>query len=136
MPTKINLRCKCADGHGYVHQNWPTICSHHEGELPHIRQFAVGTFNLLLLEPTIYTPPHDREFKEAAKQRGQIGGNHISPLAKVIELNGKAIEAWFYRGGHQDCTIELLSRDTLKEFLGVKSGAEVLVTVEEYEKET
>jgi hypothetical protein len=136
MPTKINLRCRYTDGLGYVHQHWSTICSDHERELPQIRQFAVGTFNLLLLEPKAYAPPHDREFKEVAKQCGQSVGQHISRLAKVVELNGKAVEAWIYRGGHSDCTIELLSRERLKEFLGVKSGAEVFVTVEEYEKET
>jgi len=49
----------------------------------------------------------------------------------VVELNGKAVEAQFYRGGHSNDTIELLSKVRLKELLGIGDGAEVIVVVEE-----
>lgn len=119
---------------GHVGGNWATICSHHENELPEIRQFEKGSFNLMLRTPQTYEPPKDRENKDEARQRGQRDGNHISQLAKVVELNGKAVEARFYRGGHPNDTIELLSKVRLKELLSIGHGAEVIVVVEENEE--
>jgi CTP-dependent riboflavin kinase len=135
MPAKIVLKCTYVEhATGHVGGNWSTICSHHEHELPEIRQFEAGSFNLKLRDPRTYVPPRDREFKEEARQRGQSGGNHISPLAKAVEVNGKVIEAWLYRGGHPDDTIELLSKIGLKKLLDIAHGAEVVVTIEENEE--
>ena len=128
----ITLLCSYRE-HATVHvsSNWTTICQHHETELPDIRVFEPGSFNLTLRKPLTYVPPCDREFKAAARGRGQDGGNHISPLAKVICLNGNSVEAWLYRGGHPNNSLELFSKIRLKEFLRVSAGAEVIVIIEE-----
>ena len=135
MPLKIVLKCTYVENAtGHVGRNWVTICSHHENELPEIRQFEQGSFNLKLRDPQSYEPPKEREYKAEARLRGQHDGNHISQLAKVVELNGKAVEARFYRGGHPNNTIELLSKVRLKELLDIRHGAEVIVVVVENEE--
>jgi CTP-dependent riboflavin kinase len=134
MPRKIKLKCQYREhATGHVGSNWGTICDHHEDELPGIRGFTPGSFNLTLREPRTYVPPRDREFKEKARRKGQSGGNPISPLARVIELNGKPVEARLYRGGHPDDSLELLSPIRLRDFLGVTDGTEVAVIIEEDE---
>lgn len=135
MRRKVILKCGYREHMtGHVASHWATICDHHEGELTGIRGFTPGSFNLKLRDPRTYAPPRDRELKEEARKRGQCGGNHISQFAKVRELNGKPVEAWLYRGGHPNDSLELLSRIRLRDFLGVADGAEVIVIIEEYEQ--
>ncbi len=137
MQRRVILKCVYrGKATGHVSTHWATICDHHESELPGIRNFIPGSFNLILQEPRTYVPPNDHKFREEARHRGQREGNHISPLAKVIELNGRPVEAWLYRGGHPDDSVELLSKIRLKDFLGVLEGTEVIVSIEEHESET
>jgi CTP-dependent riboflavin kinase len=59
-------------------------------------------------------------------------GNYVSPCARVIEINGKAVEAWIYRGGHRDRPIlELVSRNGLAERLSVRDGDAVTILIRE-----
>ena len=134
MSRQITLRCEYREhATRHVSSNWATICDHHDGELPAIREFAPGSFNLTLLDPRKYVPPRDRELKDESRRRGQSGGNHISKFAKIVALDGKPVEAWIYRGGHPDNSIELLSKVRLRDFLGASNGVIVLVTIEEHE---
>jgi hypothetical protein len=136
---RISLHCLYVNGIGSVSSNWDKICADHESELPRIREFKPGSFNLKLIDPQSYTPPGDSEFKDTAKRSGRIFcsgpdvGQHIAPRAKVVEMNGIAVEAWIYRGGLTDVSLELLSQP-LKSLLGVVANTPVDVVILEHER--
>lgn len=121
------LKCQYVNGRGSVSANWENICADHVSELPKIRDLKPGSFNLKLVTPLSYSPPGDINYKELARRSGRQfrsgtdGGQHIAPRAKVIEIKGKAVEAWIYRGGLSDCSLELLSQP-LQPLLGVAAG--------------
>jgi hypothetical protein len=120
----------------HVSSRWAQICADHEEEFPEIRQCFPGTFNIALSEQ--YLPPNEAVLRKQAKMRGQsvgryVDGNHVSPHAKVVEINGKPVEAWIYRGGHLSRPVlELLSRLNLAEHLQLADGAVVNLSIFEY----
>jgi hypothetical protein len=62
-------------------------------------------------------------------------GNHLSPRAKIVAINGKAVDAWFYRGGHQNLPVlELISEHKLATLLDVGDGGAITATVIEVEE--
>jgi hypothetical protein len=71
--------------------------------------------------------------RERGKLVGRYGdGNHLSPTARVVSINGVPIVAWIYRGGHSvDRTLELISRVEIAKLLNLEDGAEVKVVIEE-----
>jgi hypothetical protein len=139
VEPRIVLKCQYVDGIKSVSSNWNAICEDHESELPGIRKLKPGSFNLKLIEPTRYTPPGDLGFKEAAMRSGRSLrsgkdiGQHISLRAKVIEMNGIAVEAWIYRGGLSESSLELLSQP-LQALLGVVAGATITAVVAHHER--
>jgi hypothetical protein len=99
---------------------------------------AKGTFNVGLDVP--YNPPGENKYRLMAVERGKaVGryqdGNHISPCARVVSINGQPVTAWIYRGGHRDHPVlELLSKRELAPFLGVKPGDELRLEIEELDE--
>ena len=49
----------------------------------------------------------------------------------MIEINGKPLMAWLYRGGLPDDVIELLCERKLSAFLALTKGQNVTIVVEE-----
>jgi hypothetical protein len=49
----------------------------------------------------------------------------------VIEINGKSLTAWLYRGGHPDTFLELVSTVKLSEHLGVRHGDALSIVIEQ-----
>ena len=135
----IGLSGRQTTGHGsgYSSSNWEQICADHEMEFPCIRQCFPGTLNVEL--PEIYEPPEQERYKRMAKERGAnqqppwyINGNHVSPRAKVIEINGKAFEAWIYCGGHhRKPVLELISKSKIAQELSLKDHDQVMLLVAE-----
>jgi hypothetical protein len=117
--------------------HWRQICNEHSEEFSRISTCHPGTFNLILTQPKEYAPPGDLQYRIKAKERGKavgryVYGNHLSPRARVIQINGKDVEAWIYRGGHPDSVLELISPDHLAAKLGVKSGDALSLVILEY----
>ncbi len=112
VQQRVTVMGTYSRGYGYASNHWEQICAEHEEEFPQIRQCHPGTFNVRMEAP--YKPPGEDEYRRMARERGQTtgryaDGNHLSPRAKVIEINGKPVEAWIYRGGHDNTSLELLS---------------------------
>ena len=64
-------------------------------------------------------------------------GNYLSPCAKVVEINGREVEAWLYRGGNPKAyTLELISRQKLNELLNIQNGDDLNVVIMEVEEGT
>jgi len=59
-------------------------------------------------------------------------GNHISPRAKVIEINGHHIEAWIYRGGHGHHVLELIARECISSRFDISDGDTVHLRIEHF----
>ena len=89
-----------------------------------------------------YFPPDDLEYRKRAKKRGEPvkryeHGNHLSPRARVIEINGQEIAAWIYRGGNPERHIlELVSAQRLAEHLSIQNGDKLTVVIMEVEEGT
>jgi hypothetical protein len=121
----------------HVSSTWSQICAEHEEEFSTIRSCHPGTFNVAVVGAAGYAPPGDKEYRTKAKERGKsveryIDGNHLSPRAKVIEINGKQVEAWIYRGGHPNSVLELISLDRLADTVCVKDGDTVSLAILEF----
>lgn len=120
---------------GYSSSHWNQICADHELEFPRIHQCHSGTLNVELAER--YEPPDQERYKGMARARGAAlgwyeDGNHISPSAKVIEINGKAIEAWIYCGGHNEKPVlELVSEIRIAHRLSLNDRGEVTLLIRE-----
>lgn len=93
---------------------------------PRIHQMAVGTFNVRLIRPARYEPSDIRALREANGDQ-----SCISQAARVVEVNGRSIEAWIYDGGWPDDTVELLSEVGLAEAFGASPCDKVVVVVHE-----
>ena len=128
-------------GKRFVGDHWQQIINDHIEEFPQIMECCPGTFNIQLTDGE-YKPPRDESYREMARRRGKSvdryeHGNHISPTAKVTELNGIDVIAWNYRGGHfkngmpDNSIMELLSVEKLSDLLSLKNGDSVIVTIEE-----
>jgi len=83
-------------------RNWAQVSADHRDEFASMGRCAKGSFNVLLDAP--YLPPEEDRYREMARERGKsVGryedGNYISPRARVVGINGKAMVAWIYRGG-------------------------------------
>lgn len=124
---------QCEDAHGTVGKQWDRICTQHKDEFPYIRSLKSGTFNVVINENTPYAPPNDARYREMAKDRGlDYGdGNHISPEARVIRVNGTRVQSWIYRGGHGSTALELLSAYPLAEHLRIIPDSHVTIEIEE-----
>jgi CTP-dependent riboflavin kinase len=138
MQRRIVLKGTYVSGCGYASPNWARIRSDHEEEFPKIRLCRPGTFNVWVDTP--YRPPSEDEYRRRARQRGQrdgryADGNHLSPLAKVVEINRKPAEAWIYRGGHGDEFLELVSADQLAHCHALRLGDEVAMVIVEFLEE-
>jgi hypothetical protein len=126
----------------HVSTHWDQIKADHEEEFPQIHLCHPGTFNMVMTDGAPYTPPDDSEYRRRAKARGRPvkryeDGNHLSPRAKVIQMNGKTVEAWIYRGGHRDRPVlELVSRCPLAEHLAVHNGDAVTALIVEVSEGT
>ena len=126
-------------GYESASRNWKTICAEHEDEFPQIHECQPGTVNVILNSP--YIPPEDAKYRQMARVRGQsIGryrdGNHLSPLAKVIRINGKPVEAWIYRGGHRDGRVlELVSSCRVAEQFSLTASDPVTLEIVEFSEE-
>ena len=120
----------------HVSSNWAQICADHEEEFPEIRACHPGTFNVVLANS--YRPPDDDALRQKARARGlsvrrYVDGNHVSPTAKVVEINGKPVDAWIYRGGHGGRpVVELLSRLALADYLRLSDGSSVSLIIVEH----
>ena len=124
---------------GHASTTWPVICSEHTQEFPRIERCVPGTFNVEL--DGEYRPPEDQRWRKSEKKRGApigryIDGNHLSPTARIIKMNGRTCEAWIYRGGHPNTFLELISEANLSELLKLKHGDRVILTVEEMSEGT
>jgi hypothetical protein len=92
MTTRVTVSgiyCNRASRH--VSSTWPLICAEHEEEFPEIHSCYRGTFNITLTEA--YSPPNEFVLRQKAKERGRsvnryVDGNHVSPYAKVVDING------------------------------------------------
>ena len=143
MELSVTLKGRYRAHHsGFASANWKQICTDHEEEFPQIRDCHPGTFNILITGEARYLPPNEHQYRHMAKARGlsvrrYVDSNHVSPCAKVIEINGNAVEAWLYRGGHGDQpTLELLSRKPLADTLCVQDGDELTVRIVEVTEAT
>jgi len=97
-----------------------------EWVFPRIRRMAVGTFNIRLSSPCRYEPSDIPALREANGDQ-----SCISQAARVVEINGRPIEAWIYDGGWPDDTVELLSEVRLAETLAIVPGDRVVLVVHE-----
>ena len=125
-----------AKGFGMVGNPVLAIFAEHAEEFPAIWQCVPGTFNVTLRNPPHYKPPRDDEWKARARRRGDgtgkyRDGNHVSPLAKVVKINGESLTAWIYRGGHQDC-LELLACERISDRLSLRYGMTVTLLIQEF----
>jgi hypothetical protein len=115
----------------------PAAAAAHEEEFPTIHECHPGTFNIILRAGERYTPPGESAYIDRAKARGRtVGryedGNHLSPLARVVEINGKPVEAWIYHGGHNaGAVIELISRVPLAATIGLQDQDIVTLLIDE-----
>ncbi len=127
----------CQHGSRHASTHWEQVCADHEEEFPQIRECIPGTFNMVLADDSLYSPPNESKYRCMAQERGRAvnryeDGNHLSPCSKVIEINNKSVLAWIYRGGHRNARIlELVSRDPLAEYLNIKDGAEITAVIAE-----
>jgi hypothetical protein len=129
MEQSITVNGKyCHQESRHVSTHWEQVCADHEDEFPEIRQCSPGTFNVLITDTLAYVPPGEAEYRSRATERGRSvkryeDGNHLSPRAKMIEINKKPVEAWLYRGGHRSRPVlELVSRCRLVEHFSVRDG--------------
>lgn len=112
---------------------WDSLSGGHAHEFPQIKLCVKGTFNVKVS----YTPPNDEKYRKMAKQLNREDGNHISPCAKITQINNQPINCWIYRGGHvNEDILELLSEKKLSEYLNLKLGDDVAITIEEVEEGT
>ena len=123
-------------GTRHAGDHWEQVSADHAEEFPTIRECVPGTFNVRMASSPTYEPPDDARYRCQARMRGRsVGryqdGNHISPRARVVAINGTQLEAWLYRGGNAPAILELVSRHWLAEALRVKDGAKVTVEIEE-----
>jgi CTP-dependent riboflavin kinase len=126
MNRNITVKGTYSQGSGWVSSNWENICSKHEEEFPRIRHCYPGTFNIKLDSP--YEPPDENNYKQRAS-------NYLSPRAKVIEINGNAVEMWIYRGGHPNTILELVLLCQLAHHLSLCHGAAITATILELSDE-
>jgi hypothetical protein len=122
-------------GIGNASKTWADVCAANEKEFSRIRKCHPGTFNVELADDKMYKPPGDDEYNAAARKRpGARDGNHISPRAKVVAMNGTPVDAWIYRGelrGRGDNIIELLAERPLLD-LTVAPDRTVVLEIEEF----
>ncbi|MBN1550395.1 hypothetical protein JW979_02950 [bacterium] len=132
-------------GKRFVKEHWQQVCNDCQ-EFPQIRECCPGTFNIRLTSGD-YKPPGDEKFREMARKRGKSvkryeHGNHVSPTARVTEINGIEVVVWIYRGGHfrnkmpDNSILELLSIEKLSDLLSLKNGDPVYVDIEEVSEGT
>lgn len=141
MNEKVIVRGKKTRGTRSSTRNWPQICSDHVEEFPQIRQMQKGTFNVALEQGCNYRPPGDSKYEQMARDRGNSvnrygDGNHISPRAKVVEVNDQPFEAWIYRGHNKLHVLELIAYKRISETFGISDGDKVLLTVEHFPEGT
>jgi CTP-dependent riboflavin kinase len=139
MTTNIRITGTYSSGTQHSSSHWAQVCADHEDEFPLICECAEGTFNVCMTGD-VYVPPNDEDYRLLAKERGRtVGryedGNHLSPRAKVVQINGKHVEAWIYRGGHNKSVLELVSRKKLVELLNLTDGEQITVVVMEISEE-
>lgn len=129
--TRVLLEGVYSNGHGTVSGIWQSLSAAHAQEFPRVLRCCPGTFNVQVTHRE-YLPPRDEEFRAAARVLGRKDGNHISPCARVIQINGKPITCWLYRGGHGgENVLELLGEQRLTDILGVRAGDRISMVVEE-----
>lgn len=139
MERRVTITGTYCRGNGYVSAKWEQICRDHEEEFPQIRRCHAGTFNIRLA--AAYMPPGEEEYRQRARKRGQpVGryadGNHLSPRAKVVTMNGKPAEAWIYRGGHPVTSLELVSACALADYFSLHDGDTITATIVEFPVES
>ena len=123
----IRLEGVYVQGWGSATPDWHRrICPMQEQCFPRIRQMVVGTFNVRLTSPGRYEPSDIRTLREANGDQ-----SCISQVSRVVEINGRLLEAWIYDGGWPDDTVELLSEVRLAETLGIRPGDKVVLIVED-----
>ena len=123
----IRLEGVYVQGWGSATPDWHRrICPMQEQLFPCIHQMAVGTFNVRLTSPGRYEPSDIRTLRQANGDQ-----SCISQVARVVEINGRLLEAWIYDGGWPDDTVELLSEVRLAETLGARPGDRIVLVVED-----
>lgn len=129
----IRLDGNYCKGHGTVSTIWESLSDGHAHEFPQIKLCAPGTFNVKVS----YTPPNDEKYRKMSKELNRNDGNHISPCARITQINDQEITCWIYRGGHcMEDILELLSEQRLAEYLNLCLGDPVAITIEEIEEGT
>ena len=123
-----------ADGTVSKPEKWRSICEAHSIEFPKIACCTPGTFNVLITEPHNYEPPGEEKYRSIARENmGRSGGHHISPVAKIVSINGKSVECWIYRGGHVgEHILELLAVSRLAVVLGINPNDDLILELEEF----
>ena len=141
MNEKVIVRGKKTRGTRSSTRNWSQICADHVEEFPLIQEMECGTFNVALEVGCNYRPPDDTKYEQMARNRGcsvdRYGdGNHISPRAKVIEINEQSFEAWIYRGHNQARVLELIAYKRISETFNISDGDIVLLKIEHFPEGT
>lgn len=136
------VRGQKVSGFGSSSRQWSLICSDHVEEFPMITEMHAGTFNVKLDRNCPYRPPDDSKYIKMAKERGVAlgrgygAGNHISPRAKVIEINGHHIEAWIYRGHNSAHVLELITGINISESFRISDGDTIHLKIEHFPEGT
>ena len=118
MSLLLLIRGTVGNGEGWSNKihagilNWKRMLIAHWDECPEIEIFAQGTFNVQLVDPSFWIPPHDTSCRINARSRGIMRGripetgadflycgNYIHPTARVISINGVAVEGRLYYPG-------------------------------------
>jgi hypothetical protein len=140
MEQYVTVTGRYFRGFSWASSHWDDICAEHCEEFPRIAACYPGTLNLILPDDAGYVPPGEALYRKMAKKRGKgvntyEDGNYLSPLAKVVELNGVAVEAWIYRGGHPENVLEMLALYPLVMRLALRPGDRVTARIVEFSVE-
>lgn len=126
MERQLALTGRYVRGFGFASTHWEQICADHQMQFPRIGQCYPGTLNITLDDGSAYAPPEEDKYRPT---------NYISPRAKVIEINGIALDAWIYRGGHGNEVLELISAGKLSEQISLRIGDPVVIKIVEFSEE-
>lgn len=133
----VFLKGTYQSGDGYVSRrsSWEKICLEHRCEFPEIERCVPGSFNVKIENPPDgYIPPGEGCYLRMAQDAEHQAHPYVSPRARVTRINGIALTAWIYRGGHCPKVLELLSCESIRCRLGVEPGASLVIELEEVEE--
>ena len=134
----------------WVTANWDRMIRAHRDEVPDIETFTTGTFNIALLDPSVWNPPNDEVHRRNSHEKGlRLGcnfesgadflrcGNYIHPQISVTSINGLPLAGRVYYPGIDETKLqaeglpepidrqwlEILSKDNLRRRLNMSDLA-------------